>query len=65
MNDPKSFFIGLFFTILMIICIVINCGTISRGVHSGNTGDIIWGAFGIFICVVALIFDIIQMINSY
>lgn len=65
MSDPKNFFIGLFFTVLMIICIIINCRTISRGVHTGDTGIIIWGAFGIFICIVALVFNIIQMINSY
>ena len=64
MKNPKQFTIGLVFTILMVICIILNIHTIINAISTGN-GNLGFGIFAMIICIIALISDVKLMIQSY
>lgn len=64
MKNPKHFAIGLSFTILMVVCIILNIHTIINAINNGN-GNLGLGIFAMVICIIALISDVKLMIQSY
>lgn len=65
MSDPKSFIKALIFSLIMVICIIINLKGISKARQVESVGGLIFGICATIVGAVALVFNIIQMVNSY
>jgi len=64
MKNPRHFAIGLLFTTLMVICIILNIHTIINAISTDN-GNLGFGIFAMIVCIIALISNIRLMIQSY
>lgn len=65
MTNSKDFTTALLFSIIMIVCIIVNCRSIFLAKSHGTKGAMVFSICALAICSIALVFDIVAMINSY
>ena len=61
----SKFWLFISLALLMVGCIALNINTISVGIHKHDWSSITMGGFAAFICLVALVTDIISAIHHY
>lgn len=61
----NSFYTYTLFTVIMTVCVVVNCRGILKAKEYGSKVAMFFSILALSVCVIALVFDIIGMIITY